>query len=219
MQTCLQISRSLTETNPTKSSFFHVHNQLYLALYDVKQAERMAHHSLKLKYVVVPICSSASNSSETWVNDTTDGFIPASLIELYKFDEMANQIARRNADHKLVFSAGRNLQVQMRAAFLIGCHMVMSHGFDADKVFQIFKSFEEFFGCSQVGILDCWRALHRAKSAGWVDFQERFDFDSCDETVAINMEEFIHYSRQACAATFTLKAQPQNGLAWLTRLP
>ena len=73
--------------------------------------------------------------------------------------------------------------------------MVMSHGFDADKTFQIFKSFEEFFECRQVGILDCWRALHRAKSVGWIDFQERFDFDSTDETGAINMDEFIHYSR------------------------
>ncbi len=155
----------------------------------------MARHSLKLKYVIVPIIQTVGNSQEMCGNDTTDEFLPASLIELYRFDEMANQIARRNADHKLVFSGGRNLQLQMRAAFLIGCHMIMSHGLDSENVFQIFKSFEEFFGSTQVGILDCWRALHLAKTAEWVDFQERFDCDYCDETKTINMEEFIHYSR------------------------
>ncbi len=155
----------------------------------------MAHHSLQLKYVIVPIIQTVSTSQEMWENDTAGEVLPASLIELYRFDEMANQIARRNADHKLVFSGGRNLQLQMRAAFLIGCHMIMSHGLDAENVFQIFKSFGEFFTGTQAGILDCWRALYRAKNVGWVDFQERFDFDYSDSTETINMEEFIHYSR------------------------
>jgi hypothetical protein len=185
----------LDASHPAKSSFFHIHKELYLALYDEEQAERMAHHSLQLKFVIVPILSTVDPQESCSGNNKTVLFLPASLIEVYKFDEMTNQVARRNADHKLVFSAGRNVHFQTRAAFLVGCHMVMSHGFDAEKTFQVFKSFEEFFDWSQIGILDCWRALYRAKSAGWIDFQERFDFGSDDGTMTINMEEFIHYSR------------------------
>ena len=48
-----------------------------------------------------------------------------------------------------------------------------------------------------VKILDCWCALERAKSIGWIDFRERFDLECNDEggDKSLDMDEFIHYSR------------------------
>ena len=83
----------------------------------------MAQHSLQDKYIIVPVVSSLRDDHGAI---QTEYFVPNSLVDIYKFDETANLVARRNADHKLVFSAGCNVNGQTNAIFLIGCHMIMS---------------------------------------------------------------------------------------------
>ena len=129
-----------------------------------------------------------------------ESFTPSSLTELYRFDVTANQIQRRNADHKLVFAAGRSLHLQRRAIFLIGCHVIMSHGFDAESTFSIFKPYKELLEANEsdrTNILDSWHALDLAKSMEWLNFQEFFNIESNNgsNVATLDMEEFIHYSR------------------------
>jgi hypothetical protein len=157
----------------------------------------MAQHSLKVKYIVVPMAAMCRCTKE---DDLANTFTPSSLIEIYKFDAMANQIKRQNSGQKLIFASGRNVSVQRRATFLIGCHVIMSHGLDADTTFSMLKNINEHCaenGSVHVKILDCWCALERAKSIGWIDFRERFDFECNDEggDKSLDMDEFIHYSR------------------------
>ena len=188
----------------TKTSFLCAHPRLYIAFYDERQAQKMAHHSLKVKYIMVPMASALKDDSD--IRTQNQSIVPSSLIDIYDFNEMANQIARKNGDHRLVFSAGSNVKIQIKVVFLIGCHMILSQGLDADQIFAIFRSFEELFvdlKCSQVNILDCWRALHRSTCAGWIDFRERFGYE-CDRDQTIDMEEFIHYSRSV-AISLVLK--------------
>ena len=199
MRIALQQNMSESPDSPstikTKCSFFNVHTRIYVALYDEKQAQRMAQHALKTKYIIIPVSAVWKRDHDSGIEE--ENFTVSSLIEIYKFDEMANQMARRNADHKLVYTAGCSVRGQIKVVFLIGCHMIMSLGLDAEHVHNIFKSFDEFFvRCdeSQVNALVCWRALHRAACASWINFQERFDLERGDERT-INMEEFIHYSR------------------------
>ena len=178
-----------------KSSFFCAIPRLYIALYEEVQTRRMAQHSLQDKYIIVPVVSSLRDDHGVAIQ--TEYFVPNSLVDIYKFDETANLFARRNADHKLVFSAGCNVNGQTNAIFLIGCHMIMLRGLNPEQTFEIFKIFKEFFVYyhqSQVNVLDCWRALHQSKCVGWIDFQEHFDC-YCDESLTINIGEFIHYSR------------------------
>ena len=180
-----------------KSSFFRVHQKIYLALYDAKQTENMALHAISGKHVVVPItskCGPEPNASSEEV-----GFSPSSLAEIYKFNEIVNEVARRNPDSKVIFAAGTNTQHHIRVVFLIGCHLMISLGIDAERTFKVFKKFDEFFVCGaerSLGMIDCWRSFHRAALMGWVDFKERFDLEFPDE-YTIDMEEFIHYSRFA----------------------
>ena len=73
----------------------------------------------------------------------------------------------------------------------------MSHGLDSEQTHRLFASFEEFFAyekCGQSHLISSWRAINRAKAIGWIDFRERFELDQ-DEPDAIDMEEYIHYSR------------------------
>ena len=118
-------------------SFFPVTRDLYLALFDADQAKRMAQHSLKVKYIVVPMAAMCRCTKE---DDLANTFTPSSLIEIYKFDAMANQIKRQNSGQKLIFASGRNVSVQRRATFLIGCHVIMSHGLDADTTFSMLEN-------------------------------------------------------------------------------
>jgi hypothetical protein len=183
-----------TVSSATRTSFFRVRYQIYLAMYDARQAERLAHNSLKGKCVIVPAASAFKDDLDLDIKD--DCFLPSSLIEIYKFNEMSNQIARRNADSKLVFSTGSTLKVQTRVIFLVGCHMMLSLGTDADETYEVFKNFEVFFddGLDHHNLLDCWKSLQSVVSMGWIDFHDDF-ISECDEELTINMEEFSHYSR------------------------
>ena len=181
----------------TLSSFFPITSNLYLALLDADQAERMAQHSLKVKYIILPMCRYAQKGN------LAQSFTPCSLVELFKFNAMTNQIERQNADQKLVFASGCNVQAQRRAIFLIGSHMIMAHGLSAESSCCIFNNFKELFASnenSHVSIMDCWCALDSVRSLRWIDFQERFDIES-SEFETIDMDEFIHYSRYICRNT------------------
>ena len=183
-----------------RSSFFQVHQQIYLSLYDKKQTEQLAQHTVSGKYVVVP--SVSGRGLDTDLSLKTIGFSPTSLVDIHKFNAMVDQIARQNRDSKLVFVAGADAQDQMRAVFLIGCHLMIAKGFDAEGAFQVFEKFDDLFVIEDgrtVCMMDCWRCFHHAVVIGWIDFGEHFDMNGPNEG-AIDIEQFMHYSR------FVLKA-------------
>jgi hypothetical protein len=184
-----------TVSSATRTSFFRVCNQVYLAMFDARQAERLAQNSLKGKCIIVPAASAFKDDLDLDMKD--DCFLPSSLIEIYKFNEMSNQISRRNADSKLVFSTGSTLKVQTRVSFLVGCYMMLSLGTDADETYEVFKNcdvFSFYNGLGHHNLLDCWRSVQSVISMGWIDFHDDL-IGECDEELTINMEEFIHYSR------------------------
>ena len=161
----------------------------------------MAQHAVSGKYVVVPSVGSGRKLDDKIGLEET-GFSPSSLIDIYKFKSMADQVARRNPDSKLVFAAGAAAQEQMRTVFLIGCHLMMSLGIDPEGALKGFEKFDEFFVCGEgqtVCMMDCWRCFHHAVVIGWIDFGEHFDMNGPNEG-AIDIEQFMHYSR------FVLKA-------------
>ena len=180
-----------SEKNLSKQSFAPLNERLYLALYNKEQAERMAKHFLKGKHLII--------AQESSIKDETikRKFEPSSLEEIYRLDTMMNTVMRRNSEFKVVVSAGTDVKHQVKVVFLLGCHMIMSHGLNSEQTHHLFASFEEFFAyeeCGQSHLISSWRAIHQAKSIGWIDFRERFELEQ-DEPGAIDMEEYIHYSR------------------------
>jgi hypothetical protein len=173
------------------SSFVQLHEHLFLALYEETQATKMAQHTLKTKYLVVPCVHIVEI-------DGYDIFAPSPLQEIYKFDELANQTARRNADLRLVFCAGLNPALQARVIFLLGCHMIISLGMDPETVQSIFQKVDCIRNNECNGILEGWWSLQCAKNMGWIDFHDSFQLDDSDDE-AIRMDEYLHYSRSSHA--------------------
>jgi hypothetical protein len=158
-------------------SFANIHNRLYLALYEAKQAEIMAQHELKQNFLVVPLAS-VKACEVKGAKEDSESFNPSSLIEIFKFDEMACTLERKNPTIKLVFCTGAGQPSQVRVAFLVGCHMIMSHGVDSEETHLAFKNFHGLFqrfspaDGGGVTVESCWHALYRAKSLNWIDFRK-----------------------------------------------
>jgi hypothetical protein len=159
------------------------YDHLFLALYEETQAKRMAQHTLKSKFVVVPCVHFVETNG-------CEQFVPSPLQEIYRFDELANQASRQNAGLRLVFCAGLNPALQARVAFLLGCHMLISLEMDPGTVYAIFRK----QGCIGEGLLAGWWALLCAKTMGWINFQDHFQLDDADHET-IQMDEYLHYSR------------------------
>jgi hypothetical protein len=186
------ISFSVSET-----SIGRIDNQIYIALCEEKKAVKLIQGKSMGKYIVV---------KPTFVDEDSlgfglhaKGFWPSSLIDIYRFDSMAHQIALQNADSKLFFASCFLKEVQIRIVFLVGCHIMLSKGFNPDETFRLFNNISEFIidgGEGQLSILDCWRALHRASTMRWINFVDT-DYE-CDLDRTIDMDAFIHYSRSAC---------------------
>ena len=108
-----------------RCSLFHVHNRMYLVLFEGKYAERMAKQALNKQHILISI--------STYLNETgfptEKSFVPSSLIEIYQFDDLVKLFERRYEDRMLIFCAGTNAISQARVVFLIGCHLIMSRRF------------------------------------------------------------------------------------------
>jgi hypothetical protein len=84
------------------------------------------------------------------------------------------------------------------SAFLIGSHLIMMHDLDCDQTSAIFGPLngmlDVFIRGPHLSMLSCWRALHRSRALGWIDFREELSW--LDEKAdSVQMEEYLHYSR------------------------
>lgn len=171
-----------------------IYGRIYLTLHDEENALRIARLEAT-NFLVIPrlqIDLPASISE--------DNFHPPSLTDIFKFDEMMQCIERKNPSKKLVFCAGRTAHDQSRAAFLIGCHAIVSCG---AQLVEIRKSISRLnFTFNQrthsistgLTIQSCLSAVFRAKESNWIDFRETFSTlpANCH---SIQMEEYMHYAR------------------------
>jgi hypothetical protein len=178
----------------SETSIARVDNQIYIALCEEKQAVKLMQGKVMEKYVIVKPTFVDEDSLDFGLQ--AKGFWPSSLVDIYRFNSMADRIARQNADSKLVFSSGILKEVQIQVVFLVGCHIMLSKGFNPDETLCLFNNIDGFVvdgGEGQLAIIDCWRALHRVAAMRWIKFVNTDD--ECDEDHTIDMDAFTHYSR------------------------
>jgi hypothetical protein len=213
---CSSVPAHLSAGGFTKASFVNVYKGFYLALYDKKQATQMAQHELQSKFIMVPF----TVTSKIVDSEGIETFSPSSLADIYKFDKLANEVTRKNADHKLVFCGSANHRVQIKAAFLLGCHLIMTHHLTYIECVEKFSDLQELFNMyapshlNHVSIANCWQALQCAKQLGWIDFRE-FVADEIedDSTSMIHMEEYLHYARYVVCHSFHPAVRERSHLA------
>ena len=182
------------------SSFIHVHRNIYLALYDHAQAKRMAEHELNHNFLVLPLNASTREHAKDL--DESAGFMPSSLAQIYKFDQMVREISRKNAGAKLklVFCSGVERLAQIKTSFLIGTHLIMTHSVGPDGILAAFQPMNEILDhglpseATHLSIRNCWSSLAWAKGMDWLDFWEIFDTGK-NEDDTINLDEYTHYAR------------------------
>ncbi len=179
------------------SSFICVYKGLYLALYDRKQATQIAQHEFHKKFVMVPFVITSQAAA-----DAVDYFVPSSLADIYNFDKLANEIIRKNADHKFVFCASANPRVQSKVVFLLGCHLIMSYGLGWEDCEAHFADLQDVLDQyapvydNHPSLRHCWHAIQCAQRMGWIDFRDLVvDADEDDDISCIHMEEYLHYAR------------------------
>jgi hypothetical protein len=191
-------------------SFIYIHNLLYLALLNEKQAKIVSRNVLNQNFVVIPLSMSKINhftgagkeraQSSDSLHALTDHFIPPSLGDIFRFHEFASVLDRKYPRKKLVFQTGLVQNNQMKTAFLLGCHMIMQSGVDYEHTCLAFKDFHKLFhemspdNPHTVSIQSCWRAFCAAKRLRWIDFNSVVHADP-DEDRRIHMAEYMHYAR------------------------
>ena len=175
----------------TDCAFIGVHSRLYLSLFEKDQVEKIAQHKLHSNYLVLPLTRKHTVLSE---NDAK--YVLSSLEEIYQFDQMVHAIMRQNSGMKVVFYTGVGNQHQLKAIFLIGCHLIMTHGWTSAEVVSTFSSMSESVLNSEndCSVRSSWRAIFWAKKKNWINFKETFDL-GLEGHDGIQMDEYLHYSR------------------------
>jgi hypothetical protein len=126
-------------------------------------------------------------------------FSPCSLEEIHEFAMKTWKMERTSKGKNIVFCTDPEPNLVSRSVFLIGCFLIMFHDLDHDQTYEKFTSVHDSLQDQMrphLSLLSCWRAVHRSKELGWIDFREVFDeAEEEEEPDSIQMEEYLHYSR------------------------
>ena len=128
-----------------------------------------------------------------------DDFGPMNISSVVRFIEILEEEKELHPNKKLVYLVDQGRRPFTNGAFLTGAYLILKLDFEPGEVLKKFdgvnpQSFEPFrdatfapvdFGLS---LLDCWRALRKAKSLGWLRPP------SCPRIWGeINIDEYDHY--------------------------
>ncbi len=105
---------------------------------------------------------------------------------------MACAVETKYPTKRIVFQAGTDSSTQATIAFLMGCHMMLSHGLGFEETYLAFRrlhSIMEPQSCTgpQISVKSCLRAFCRAKCSEWITF--------IDKPGSMHIDEYLHYAR------------------------
>ena len=133
---------------------------------------------------------------------------PNSLANIFRFSQCLVDARHDHPSKTLVVWPGCKPEIITRAALLLGGHLIVYLGMPVSEVEDFFSPISSGFmpmrpwdnAKEVVTVLDCWRALHRARQYSWIDFTSNaVDFDR-----SIDMQEHIHYDSLANGALHVL---------------
>jgi hypothetical protein len=167
-------------------AILQVYNNFYLAEMDVKEAQitgKFGSHQPQF----IKVAKEAKHSGSVL-------YAPCKLGQLYWFCEMM-RLVKEDGKQSVVVCAGKTPEMITTCAQLMGSFLILCKGLSADEVSEVFRPLIPRFldyGDSprhRFSVLDCWQAIFRAKSLGWVDFESK----AVDIDRAIDMHEYLHY--------------------------
>ncbi len=122
---------------------------------------------------------------------------PFSLVEVFLFDEMMQNMDKDSSDfNSVVCATGVDTQQQSAITFLLACHRIMSGSFGFEEALLALQPPEEQndWRNGNAGIKNSLRAISCARCLNWIDFSAESTEDLKNKD-CIKMHEHIHYSR------------------------
>jgi hypothetical protein len=179
-------------------SFLQLFDHFFLSLHDPVQTRKIAKHEFVSNNSFVVVQCLVQQDKEGGSKADPSEFSPCSLEEIHEFAVKTWKLERTSKGKNIVFCTDPEPDHVSKSVFLIGCFLIMFHDLDHDQTFEKFSSVHDLMQeqkQSHLSILSCWRAVHRSKELGWIDFREVFDHEEEEEPDSIQMEEYLHYSR------------------------
>ena len=187
------------------NSFVYIHNRIYLTLNDEKFSLSVIKSVSDLNFTIVNphqsnIADMVQENRNTIAVPSELPFVVPSLKDISLFNCKVSDLERVNAAMKTVFQAGSDPTSQATLAFLLGCHMMLSHGLGFEETYLAVSripSIKEPQGCedSCMSVRSCLRAFCRAKCHSWIRFTD--PDEACEDTSSIHIDEHLHYARRA----------------------
>jgi hypothetical protein len=121
---------------------------------------------------------------------------PISLVEVFRFVEMSQNIDLPIADLKIkLFASARgNPQQEAVASFLMACHLIMSGSLGFEEAYLALQPPERQICRRFAAFKDSLRAISCARCLNWIDFGTQESGDLL-KNGCIEMHEYMHYSR------------------------
>ena len=164
---------------------------------DISHAKFILKHQVDSAHFISVSRPSVDESKSKKPQDLDQPKAPNSLANFFTFSQCLVDARHDHPSKTLVVCSGREPEMVTRSALLLGGHLLVNLGMPLSEVEDIFSPISSGFMpmrpcCNAkevVTVLDCWRALHRARQYAWIDFtSDLVDLDRC-----IDMQEHIHY--------------------------
>ncbi len=178
------------------SLIVRLHSELCIALCEAEQAKVLVESDLQSGMLIQfrPSMQVKYAGDEGPFKD--NGFEPSSLSEIFRFNMMVAKMSKQHSTLKLVLCSGPDIQSQVQLAFLLGCHMIMTHGLGFEEAYLAFRPIYGLFepiSSNTMSVEKSMRAFCCAKCLNWIDFGQHIDDSKSDHPIC--MDECDHYAR------------------------
>ena len=179
----------------------HVQSRLYLGLGAESEVIDLASRNLAGKHMTIDLKTLCERISSLLLIHPHRDFVPSPLTDLYLFDAWIQSLFLADSG-RFVFCPGLRASMQVRVCFLLGSHLIMTHGIGFEEVYLSFRPLHALFNhfSTEKGvhssICKAWRALCASKCIGWINFCKSTSRNSSrDRMDCIDLEEMVHYAR------------------------
>ena len=183
-------------------SFLPIHNRLLMAAIEDHISPAMLRSFSRLNYVLAH--APEIRREQPSHHEYATAFSAPSVEDIFGFDQMACALEERNLSHKIVFQSRLDWHSHATLAFLMGCHMMLSHGLGFEETYLAFRRLHTIMDPEprnepQITVKSCLRAFCRAKCSNWMIFKGPMAA-SPDSNNSIHIEKYLQYAR--CAHFF-----------------
>jgi hypothetical protein len=171
--------------------FSLLHESIHLTMQDSSEALRIVGERSS-DYVLIRLIEAKGNS----VDAQSRTLCTCSLSDIFSFDMLMRSIKKQDPSKFILLCTGTQTHVQIKTAFLVGCHLMISSQKDYQEVLEVLPEIlRHHFRSKDAGYStqSCMLAVKQAIANHWIDFRDSPELRASAD--AIDVEEYLHYAR------------------------